>query len=76
MRKTIAIVSGSLLIMRAQVALAMRADLNLQVKDYMTVTQFQGAGPSKLTPSEMVALDNWFSMVADKLVKFGITKRK
>jgi hypothetical protein len=69
------IISALLLIFGAHQALA-QGQLNLKVKDYMTVTEFQDAGLSKLTPSELAALDRWFSTVAEKLVDVGISKTK
>ncbi len=74
MRRTPLIISALLLTLCGHAALAMRSQLNLKVKDYMTVTQYQEAGLSKLTPSEMVALDKWFSAVAEKLVQTGASQ--
>ena len=74
MSKPILIVLGLLLTICAHVTLAMRGDLNLKVRDYMSPAQFQTAGLNKLSPSEMAVLDKWFSEVAEKLVQIGASE--
>ena len=60
-----------LLTVLAHAVLAMQGKLSLKVKDYMTVTEFQEAGLTKLTPAEIAALDRWFSNITKKLIEIG-----
>lgn len=71
----IVIVSVFLLMVTPPVALG-QTQLNLKVKDYMTVTEFQAAGLGKLTPSELAALDKWFSTISARLVDVGTSAPK
>jgi hypothetical protein len=70
------LIISALLLMSAAYQASAQGQLNLKVKDYMTVTEFQDAGLSKLTPSELSALDKWFSTVAEKLVDVGKPQTK